>query len=221
MYHQIKKSLSSKSLNIGNNTNYRFTMDFNCGKGAIENIFSLIKQYGVPNTFIEIGIFEGSTLFTVNDQCAPINNKFKIYAIDPHVGSNDMTEDFNEVHNNFLYNLDVCKFKNVEYVQKYSKDGLLDLINKNVKAQLIYIDGDHKAGEVLTDLVLSWQLLDIGGVILCDDTTTWKFKDKNGTCSAQMSPRLAVESFIQCNWHKLNILNLPDGSQTAFMKVAE
>ena len=47
------------------------------------------------------------------------------------------------------------------------------------------------------------------------------YKDKNNTYSAQMSPRMAVEMFMQCNWHKVEILNLPDGSQTAFRKVQE
>lgn len=196
-------------------------MDFNCGRGAIANISDFINKYGVPGTIIEVGVFEGSTTFWLSDQLTPHNPNLKIYAVDPHVGSNDMTEDFNIVQQNFVHNLNECQYKNVTYVQKYSKDGLIDLINKKVQAELIYIDGDHKASEVLTDLVLAWQLLKIGGVMLCDDTTTWRYTDKNGTQSAQMSVRMAVEMFIQCNWHKLNILRLVDGTQTAFMKIAE
>ena len=119
----------------------------------------------------------------------------------------------------------VCKYKlynkNITYIPKHSTDGLIELINDNVQAELIYIDGDHKASEVLADLVLSWKLLRVGGVILCDDTTTWRYTDKNGTQSAQMSVRMAVEMFIQCNWQKLNILSLPDGTPTAFIKTAE
>lgn len=200
---------------------YKFTMDFNCGRGAITNIANFVQTYGVPNTVIEIGVFEGSTTFWLADQLTPHNANLKIYAVDPHVGSNDMTEDFNIVQENFAHNLIECRNKNVTYIRKHSQDGLLDLINQGVKAELIYVDGDHKASEVLTDLVLSWKLLQIGGIILCDDTTTWRYTDKNGTESAQMSVRMAVEMFIQCNWHKLRILSLPDGTQTAFMKIAE
>lgn len=200
---------------------YKFSMDFNCGRGAIANITDFINKYGVPNTIIEVGVFEGSTTFWLSDQLTPYNSGLKIYAIDPHVGSNDMTEDFNVVQQNFVNNLNECQHKNVTYIQKHSKDGLIDLINQKVQAELIYVDGDHKASEVLTDLVLSWQLLKVGGVILCDDTTTWRYTDKNGTQSAQMSVRMAVEMFIQCNWHKLNILSLVDGTQTAFIKIAE
>lgn len=200
---------------------YNFTMDFNCGRGAVTNIAHFINSHGIPNTIIEIGVFEGSTTFWLADQLTPHNPNLKIYAVDPHVGSNDMTEDFNEVQKNFVHNLNECQYKNVTYLQKHSQDGLIDLINQQVKAELIYIDGDHKASEVLTDLVLSWKLLHVGGIMLCDDTTTWRYTDRNGTESAQMSVRMAVEMFIQCNWHKLRILSLPDGTQTAFMKIAE
>lgn len=200
---------------------YKMSMDFNCGRGAMTNIGHFINTYGIPNTYIEIGVFEGSTTFWVADQLTPYNNELKIYAVDPHVGSNDMSEDFNVIKENFLHNLAECEHKNITYIPKHSTNGLLDLINNNIQAELIYIDGDHKAGEVLTDLVLAWKLLRVGGVILCDDTTTWRYTDTNGTQSAQMSVRMAVEMFIQCNWHKLNILSLPDGSQTAFIKIKE
>ena len=200
---------------------YKISMDFNCGQGAMTNIAYFIKNYGVPNTYIEVGVFEGNTTFWVADQLSHYNKELKIYAVDPHVGSNDMSEDFNVIKENFLYNLAECKHKNITYIPKHSTDGLIELINDNVQAELIYIDGDHKASEVLADLVLSWKLLLVGGVILCDDTTTWRYTDKNGTQSAQMSVRMAVEMFIQCNWHKLNILSLPDGTQTAFIKTAE
>jgi predicted O-methyltransferase YrrM len=132
-----------------------------------------------------------------------------------------MSEDFNVIKQNFLDNLATNKNNNITYIQKHSTDGLIDLINNNVKAEFMYIDGDHKASEVLTDLVLAWKILQVGGIILCDDTTTWRYTDKNGTQAAQMSVRMAVEMFIQCNWHKLNILNIPDGSQTAFIKTQE
>ena len=196
-------------------------MDFNCGAGSFQNISHLVSTYGVPNTIVEVGVFEGATTFWISDRLTLHNPNLKIYAVDPHVGSNDMGQNFTIVKQTFLNNLSLNKNNNVTYIEKHSVNGLIDLINNNVKAELIYIDGDHKASEVLTDLVLAWQILQVGGVILCDDTTTWRYTDKNGTESAQMSVRMAVEMFIQCNWHKLKILSMPDGSQTAFMKIQE
>lgn len=198
---------------------YRITMDFSCGgAGSMQNISHIINTYGLPDTYIEVGVFEGNTTFWVADNLTPHNPNLKIYAVDPHVGSNDMSEDPLVIHNNFTYNLNECKHKNVEYIRKHSEDGLIDLINRGVRAQLIYIDGDHRAAGVLTDLVLAFKLLVPGGVMLCDDATVWKFKDKNGTESAQMAPRMAIESFIQCNWHNVKPIKVPDPWQTAFEK---
>lgn len=186
----------------------------------------IMKKCGVPGKTIEIGTYEGYTSFWLSDFF--VANEFKeskIYAIDPHVGSDDLPEiDFGLIKENFDYNLSTNKNENVIYIQKDSTSALLDLIAQKSlfkeKIDLIYIDGDHRANQVLVDLVLSWQLLGIGGVILCDDCTEWKYTDKNGVSAAQMSPRMAVEAFIQCNWHKLKIIKLPNSSQTAFQKIA-
>ena len=186
---------------------------------AMTNIGHIINKNGVPNTIIEIGAYEGHTTVTMSDLLTPYNANLKIYAIDPHVGSVEILEDPEVLHNNFLHNINVCKHKNIEYLRKHSEDGLIDLINRGVKAEFIYVDGDHRAPTVLTDLVLSFKLLVKGGIMLCDDATDWKYVDKNGTASAQMSPRLAIEMFIACNWHNIEIITLPNMGQTAFRKI--
>jgi cephalosporin hydroxylase len=202
--------------------NYRFSSTFYVDNRAIENFNAIFSKFGCPKTIVEVGVYEGYTTFWFSSTLAEHNKDLKIYAIDPHVGSNDLTDvDFNFIRDNFCYNLEVNKDKNVEYLQKFSSEALVDLIKENVKADLIYIDGDHRASTVLSDLVLSWHLLNIGGVIICDDTNSWKFTDENGTSSPHMSPRMAVETFIACNWDKLNILQLPNSEQTAFVKIKE
>ena len=210
------------------NPNYIFTHnDFNAGYtkgdkangGAKSNIEWLVNYYGIPSTIIEIGVFEGGTTFWLSECITPLNKNLKIYAIDPHVGSTDMSEDPDAVQRNFAHNVSVCTHQNVEYIRKPSEDGLIDLINRGVQAELIYVDGDHKANAVLTDLVLSWKLLKRGGVILCDDATCWQYEDQNKTKSAQMSPRMAVEFFIQCRWHEIKLVKTQDSWQTAFQKL--
>ena len=200
-------------------SNYKFTMDFNYDGGAKQNITEIINKFGLPNTYIEVGVFEGGTTFWLSDSITPHNKNFKLYTIDPHDVSDDMSENLKDIKNNFMHNLNQNKFKNITHIPKYSDDGLIDLINQNVKAELIYIDGDHTASVVMSDLVLAFRLLVRGGVILCDDSVDWKFKDNNNFSAAQLSPRMAVESFIQCNWHKLQPLRLSYGSQTAFIKL--
>ena len=201
---------------------YKFTWDFNYNEkgGSKGNIAELINTYGMPNTYIEVGVFEGGTIVWLNDELAPLNKNFKAYGIDPHTTSPDIHDHpLDEAGELFEHNLKECKDCRIEYIKKYSQEGLIDLINKKVKAELIYIDGNHTAGAVLTDLVLAWELLIEGGVILCDDTTAWMYDDKNGTRSAQMSPRMAVEFFIQCHWHEIEIIPTRDGIQTAIRKM--
>jgi hypothetical protein len=95
---------------------------------------------------------------------------------------------------------------------------MIDLYNKGIQADLIYIDGDHKAREVLSDMVLGFKLLRLGGAMLCDDSVTWMHVFKDGLKPLDYSPRLAVDSFIQCNWSVVEPIILPNGYQSAFIK---
>lgn len=198
---------------------YKYTMNFSADGCTYDNMMHVLRTYGVPKTYIEVGLYEGATVFWLADILERFGD-YKIYAIDPHEGSVDLDSvDFNKIKETFAHNMNVKKF-NIEYMQEYSTPALFKLINSGIKADLIFIDGDHRAAQVLTDIVISWELLNIGGVIICDDSTDWKYTDKNNTSAVQMSPRLAVESFISCNWHKLDIVKLPNSSQTAFRKIA-
>lgn len=196
---------------------YKITWDMT--PNNMININHIFQRNGVPNTIVEIGCYEGHTTVTMSDRFSSYNPNLKIYAIDPHVGSVEIEEDPEHIHKNFMHNINVCKQKNIEYIRKHSEDGLIDLINQGERPEFIFIDGDHRAGTVIADLVLSFKLLVQGGIILCDDATDWKYTDKNGTSAAQMSPRMAIESFINCHWHNIEIIQLPNMSQTAFRKI--
>ena len=78
-------------------------MDFNYGGGAKQNIGHIINKFGVPNTIVEIGVFEGGTTFWLSDELVKYNPNTKIYAIDPHVGSNDMSENPIDVQSQVWY----------------------------------------------------------------------------------------------------------------------
>lgn len=202
-------------------TKYKISYDFNVNPrcGPRNTILYLIQHNGIPKTYIEIGLLEGSTFFWMSDLMYQLYPQAAIYGIDPHVGSDDIHDDFTMFSDNFNYNLSVHNNPNCEYIKKKSEDGLLDLINRGVSSDLIYIDGDHKSNTVLTDLVLSFKLLTVGGIIVCDDTMTWKYHDKNGKAAVQDSPRLAVESFIACNWSNIEPIAIPNSGQTAFRKI--
>lgn len=211
---------------------YKFTNDFNCLRrrddtkeiaGALLNVKHLVEKNGLPSTMIEIGCYEGGSTFWIADNICHYNKDFKLYAIDPHTTSEDISEDISLAKENFLYNLDICEHKNnIEYISKTSNVALVDLLSKGIKAEIIYIDGDHRAPEVLTDLVLSFELLTLGGILLCDDCVYWRHNDKETkkiSPDPSMSPRMAVETFLMCNWRRIKIVYLPDSSQTGIMKI--
>lgn len=174
----------------------------------------LIRMFGVPKTVIEIGVFEGHTTFNMTNMLAQRLPEYKHYAIDPHEESDDIEEDVvANAGKTFRSNLEEFKYKdNIEYIPEYSWNGLMDLYNRGVKADLIYIDGDHRAATVMEDLVLAFKLIDKGGVILCDDCVAW-YNEK-----LQNTPKLAVDAFIHCYWDKIEMLRLPHGCQIAFRK---
>jgi hypothetical protein len=82
-------------------------------------------------------------------------------------------------------------------------------------ADLIYVDGSHRAKDVLLDATLGFELLNVGGVMLFDDAISWRYGD-----SIHDSPKQAVDAFIACNWDRLKVLELPNGYQVAVQKTA-
>lgn len=175
----------------------------------------LVRNYGVPKTVVEVGVFEGHTTFNMTAMMASQYKDYKHYAIDPYGESDDLEDEVvANAGKQFRENLEEFELKDhIEFINKTSWNGLMDLYNRGVKADLIYIDGDHRAATVLEDLVLSFQLIDKGGVILCDDCVVW-YNEK-----LQNTPKLAVDAFIHAYWDKIELLRLPHGGQMAFRKL--
>lgn len=199
-------------------SDYEFTCDFT-DDGVKKNIHHIFTKFGVPNSMIEIGTYEGKTAFYISETYSDIVGTMQMYCIDPHDDRFiDMITDMKVIKKTFLDNLSKCKNKNIEYIPKSSNEGLIDLIARKVKAQFIYVDGGHSASIVLRDMVLANELLVVGGVMLCDDTN---WKDPKFIDSPNMSPRMAVETYMMCNWDKIEILNLPHNRQTGFVKLKD
>lgn len=65
----------------------------------------------------------------------------------------------------------------------------------------VYIDGCHRAREVLSDGVLGYSVLKSGGVLAFDDYL-WHWHDSKST----LTPKIAIDSFIACYADYLTIL---------------
>lgn len=188
---------------------------------AEKNIISIVERIGFPKTTIELGVFQGHTTFGMTEFCYEHDKEYTHYAIDSFITSPDLNEDIiKESFDKFTRYLDSFKYSSrIVFMKMDSNKALLELINKGISADFVYIDANHTSKNVLEDLVLSWQILNKGGVILCDDSGgSWMHKDINNFKATNMSPRLAVENFIQCFWNEIEILDLQSNWQTAIRK---
>ena len=190
----------------------KFTVRFH--DHVITSVQSICRQVGFPKTVIEIGVFEGETTFNMSQMISQNVEDYKHYAIDPFDTSADLPEEnISSTKEIFLNNLKESQPGLVEFMNMKSFDALIDLRNRGVKADLIYVDGDHRAPEVLQDAVLGFELLNIGGVMLFDDSVVWRYKG-----DITNSPKIAVDNFIQCYWDRLEVLEIPNGYQLAIRR---
>lgn len=167
----------------------------------------ICREHGVPKTIVEIGVFEGETTFNIANVLK--DTGYRHYAIDPFLASENLKQPvLDEAKRLFEENLK--EFNCVEFINKKSFDGLIELYGRGVKADLVYVDGSHFAKDVLADAVIGFELLNVGGVMLFDDATSWRYGDK-----IEDSPKVAIDNFIQCNWSRLKVLEMPNGYQVA------
>lgn len=70
------------------------------------------------------------------------------------------------------------------------------LVDRGLEFDFVIVDGSHNAADVLTDAVLSWQMLKSGGVMIFDDYL-WTGQGHEG-CAETDKPRLAIDAFLSC-----------------------
>lgn len=78
---------------------------------------------------------------------------------------------------------------------------LCDLAVTGKRFDLIYIDASHTAPDVLTDAVLAFRLLTVGGVMIFDDYT-W-YMEPQGEQDPLNMPKPAVDAFVNLFIRKL------------------
>ena len=82
-----------------------------------------------------------------------------------------------------------------------SAAALVKLLAEGVRADFVYVDGSHQAPDVLADLVLAFELLRPGGVLICDDYL-WS-NEPPGQEDVLNSPKLAIDAFTTIYRRKL------------------
>jgi predicted O-methyltransferase YrrM len=182
---------------------YKFTKKINFWNADHHTNFAYIKQL-FSNTeesqlnFLEIGVFEGRTSCWLIDNILSIESihrsKGMLHCIDPYIAKNGE------------YNLRQ-HLGDIIFYREPSGKVLIDLIKDNIfRFDFIYVDGDHNACNLLEDLILSWKLLKVGGIMLIDDyemetTDPWHYIshaefNKDNPKLRFTHPRIAIDAFL-------------------------
>ncbi|MFC1463695.1 MAG: class I SAM-dependent methyltransferase [Candidatus Brachytrichaceae bacterium NZ_4S206] len=76
---------------------------------------------------------------------------------------------------------------------------------------VIYVDGSHRAADVLLDAVLSWRLLKCGGLMIFDDYL-WEMSKP-----AAQRPQIAIDLFLETYGPRLRMIH--QGYQVAVQRI--
>lgn len=175
-------------------TEYQFTQDW--FKWAPEVWTQLIpmlperKQSG--RDFLEIGSFEGRSAVWIMEHMMQEDDY--LTCVDTWEGGEEHgDQNMSAVWDRFCHNVEVARerFPNRHYtaVQNYSHIHLAKAISEDAQYDFIYIDGSHKAPDVLTDACMAWPLLKPKGLMVFDDYMWGNPRD------ALHRPKIAIDAF--------------------------
>lgn len=129
-----------------------------------------------PRKILEIGSYEGRSACWLIEKCTRYQ-PIEIHCIDSWQGGMEHDKSsMGEVESRFDHNISVA-IKNAENGVKFHKHKSLSNIalakliadGMSESFDFVYIDGSHQAPDVLIDCTMSFQLLEVGALIIFDD----------------------------------------------------
>lgn len=118
---------------------------------------------------------------------------------------------------NFKHNVvDPAHGARVEVHRGYSFSFLSRFVAEGRTCDFVYVDGSHRAADVLEDLILGFRALKPGGLLICDDYLGGAGSNADVTLG---SPKAAVDAFTTLYRDRLDFLHW--GYQVAVAKVAD
>ena len=185
----------------------QFTVDWH-SQHIPEWLRILDKYKGQPSVrALEIGSFEGrSTVWLLENILT--HPTAHIDCIDTFEGSPehaDMHIDSNNLLNRFLNNVEPHA-KKANWFKGRSQEILRngEFGSREIQSyDFIYIDGSHKAADVLEDAVLSFRLLKIGGLLIFDDYAWF-----GGGPSEFDNPMRGIDAFYHAYQNQLKSVSI-------------
>lgn len=195
---------------------YNFTNNwFNqTAKHAWDQLIPELK----PTKVLEVGSYEGASACYLISKI-PAKTKFEIHCVDTweggieHKAGGQGYTDMGSVEDRFNHNMKYALSGLSDEVKLYKHKGFSDVVLSKFiakgaagKFDLVYIDGSHQAPDVLSDAVLGFKLLRIGGVMAFDDYV-WS-ETLTGGPDILRCPKPAIDAFVNVNFKKIKIIPL-------------
>ena len=167
-----------------------------------------------PRTVVEVGSYEGSSTWWIvtNMLHSP---QSRLYCIDAWPG-----DEGEERYRLFEKNIAELEGRDrIEVLKNWSHIALRELIGRGVQADLLYVDGGHDAPTVLRDLVTGFDLVKVGGIVVCDDYL-WDDPTYGGNRTLGR-PKIALDAFTTIFHDKLRMVRGLPNVQVYFQKIAD
>jgi hypothetical protein len=189
---------------------YKFTTDW--FSGMIENFHSILSDYKGKEglRFLEIGSYEGRSASWILENILTGEN-CKLYCIEINVRLE------------LIQNL-----KHFGDKVEIFEGGIFDYFKQNTEEfDFVYIDGGHLGCYVITDAILTFEMLKTGGVILFDDyqldilpETIQRYLSYQNLDNPILYPKLAIDNFINLFSEQCIELDIPNDYQKAIGKTS-
>jgi predicted O-methyltransferase YrrM len=149
--------------------------------------FKLAKKLLVrsPEHILEIGSYEGRSTLWLLENFKPSH----ITCIDTWKGSDEVAHEYIKddiakkdiLWNRFCKNVSPYASR-LGIMRNTSRIALKQLGLQEKRYGLIYVDGDHHRLNCLEDLVLSFPMLELGGIVIVDDYLWGSAKEEDSNC---------------------------------------
>ena len=190
--------------------NYEFTNKWFENKA--KQIWTQILNQTKPKKILEIGSYEGASTCYLIDTLSLHHDAFEINAIDTWDGGiehKEMKINMKLVEERFKKNTSLAikkSKKSIELITHKAKS--INALSKLIISKqsnyfdFIYIDGSHMASDVLSDAILSFELLKINGIMGFDDYL-WKLPNTDNLLT---NPKIAIDTFTNIFSFRIQIL---------------
>lgn len=167
-----------------------------------------------PKTILEIGSYEGNSACYLIENCAQAT-PIELHCVDTwqggveHAGLDMQSVEARFRHNTALAISRASHPVSLHVHKEYSHLCLAKLVAEGRLGHfdLIYVDGSHQAPDVLSDAVLAFHLLKVGGYLIFDDYL-WAENLPYGKDPLRC-PKPAIDAFVNIYFRKIRLVSAP------------